>query len=158
CPANMTTFSSSPGGRSVSLPQATATDNIDPAPTVALSPASGSLFTPGVTQVTATATDAAGLSARCVFDVTVVLDQTPPLVVCPADVTVNDAAPGGATVSYAAATATDDRDPAPSISYSTPSGASFPVSETTVDVTARDVAGNAATCTFKVTVNARAAG
>ena len=158
CPANVTTFSSSSGGRNVNLPPATATDAIDPAPTVALSPASGSLFATGVTHVTATATDAAGLGSSCVFDVTVVVDQTPPVVVCPADVTVEDAAPGGATVSYAAATATDDHDPAPALSYSTPSGASFPVGETTVDVTARDVAGNAATCAFKVIVNARAGG
>jgi hypothetical protein len=41
-------------------------------PTVTASPESGSRFSHGVTRVTVTATDAAGNSAQCSFDVAVV--------------------------------------------------------------------------------------
>jgi len=53
----------------VSYPAATVTDNV-PGAIVSCSPASGSIFTVGVTTVTCTATDAAGNKATCTFSVT----------------------------------------------------------------------------------------
>jgi len=49
----------------------TATDDIDPRPVVDCSPASGSLFPIGTTQVSCTATDAADNEATAEFDVIV---------------------------------------------------------------------------------------
>ena len=49
-----------------------ATDDSDPAPSVVCVPPSGSLFPPGTTIVTCTATDAAGNQATCQFPVVVV--------------------------------------------------------------------------------------
>ncbi len=47
------------------------TDDMDPSPTITLSPASGSSFNVGVTTVTVIAQDAGGNIARCAFTVTV---------------------------------------------------------------------------------------
>ena len=51
----------------------TATDDVDPAPTVGCTPPSGSAFDLGTTTVTCTATDATGNSTSATFDVTVTL-------------------------------------------------------------------------------------
>jgi len=57
----------------------TVTDDCDPEPTVSSDPPSGSSFPLGTTTVTITAADAAGNSAQCTFDVTVV-DTQPPVI------------------------------------------------------------------------------
>lgn len=73
-----------------------------------------------------------------------------PTVVCPANITVNaTAGQCGAVVNYPAATITGV--PAPTVSYSTPSGSTFPVGVTTVTVTATNSCSTA-TCSFTVTV------
>ena len=51
----------------------TATDDVDPAPTVGCTPPSGSAFDLGTTTVTCTATDATGNSSSATFNVTVAL-------------------------------------------------------------------------------------
>ena len=51
----------------------TATDDVDPAPTVGCTPPSGSAFDLGTTTVTCTATDATGNSTSATFNVTVTL-------------------------------------------------------------------------------------
>ncbi|HRF19776.1 MAG TPA: HYR domain-containing protein, partial [Chitinophagaceae bacterium] len=77
--------------------------------------------------------------------------NTAPTVTCPANVTVsNDPGLCSAIVNYPAASVTGS--PAPTVTYSTPSGSSFPVGTTTVTVTATNICG-IATCTFTVTVN-----
>jgi hypothetical protein len=79
-------------------------------------------------------------------------DNTPPVVVCPANVVVNNT-PGQcqAPATYMATT-TDDCTDNPAISYSIPSGSVFPVGTTPVTVVATDVSGNSASCNFNVTV------
>jgi HYR domain-containing protein len=72
---------------------ATATDAVDPAPSVGCSPASGTKFAVGTTHVTCTARDAAGNTAGKSFDV-IVLPQA----------TASGPAPGGATSTPAATT------------------------------------------------------
>jgi uncharacterized protein (TIGR03382 family) len=57
----------------------------------------------------------------------------------------------GATVTYAAATSSDAVS-TPVVTYSQASGTAFPLGETLVTATATDEAGNAESCTFKVTV------
>ncbi len=82
-------------------------------------------------------------------------DSTPPVVACPADITVNAAAPGcgGAVVTFALPTATDNCDAAPSIVCDWASGATFPIGTTLVTCTAADACANSTPCTFQVTVN-----
>ncbi len=62
-----------PAGMAVPFALPAATDNHVLPPTVTASPAPGSLFPIGITPVTATATDASGNVATCVFNVTVTL-------------------------------------------------------------------------------------
>lgn len=66
CPANVTV---APGEPVTFTPSAT--DAVTASPSVTSSPASGSTFSPGATQVTVTATDDAGNSAQCTFQVRV---------------------------------------------------------------------------------------
>ncbi|MGB7053998.1 MAG: HYR domain-containing protein [bacterium] len=90
-------------------------DNCDPSPTVTQSPTAGTLITGGTT-VTLTATDAAANSNNCTFDVTIT-DITPPTITCPSNLTVGC---GESTdpSNTGTATATDNCDPDPVITYS----------------------------------------
>ena len=129
----------------------TATDNFGGAVTVAADPASGSQFEEGVTTVYVTATDQAGNTSSCDFDVTVT-DNEDPDVTCPANITVNnDAGKCYAVVTFDL-TATDNCGIA-SVVPDHASGSQFPVGTTTVNVTATDVHGRTDQCSFTVTVN-----
>jgi len=76
---NVAAGAAGPSGARVDYPLPTATDNVDPAPAVTCSPASGTTFPIGTTTVSCTATDRAGrTSAQATFTVTV--DGTPPVV------------------------------------------------------------------------------
>ena len=80
-----------------------------------------------------------------------VVDTTPPTVTCPANITVN--APAG-QCSAAVSFSPTGSDACPGVTFTSvpPSGSSFPLGPTTVNVTAHDGAGNTATCSFTVTV------
>jgi hypothetical protein len=149
CPADQVVAATGPDGAAVTYPPATATDDITANPTVTYSPPSGSTLPRGTTTVTVTATDAAGNQATCTFQVTV-QDPAPPGVTCPADQVVEATGPSGAAVTYPPATVTGT--PAPTVTYSPPSGSTLPLGDTPVTVTAEDADGNQATCTFRVTV------
>lgn len=81
-------------------------------------------------------------------------DTVAPTVTCPADVTADATNEQGAEVNYPLPIAADDSGVTPSLTYSSAPGALFPVGTTTVNVTARDLSGNSAACSFNVTVNA----
>ncbi|MCY1017757.1 ELWxxDGT repeat protein [Pyxidicoccus sp. MSG2] len=151
CPADVTAEATNASGATVSYPPATASDAVTGSPQVAYGQASGTLFPVGTTAVTVTARDAAGNSVSCSFNVSV-RDATKPEVSCPASVTVEATSASGATVSYPPATASDTASPPVTVGYSHESGTVFPLGVTTVTVTATDAAGNAASCTFEVTV------
>jgi hypothetical protein len=156
-PADLAISTSDPGGAVVTYASPTATDDTDPAPVVGCTPPSASVFAVGSTVVTCTATDASGNAASDDFTVTVTFveppDTTPPQLSVPADVAGWTDDPAGLVVAYEAATAIDDRDPAPSVGCSPVSGSLFPLGTTTVTCTATDAAGNSASATFGVTVN-----
>jgi hypothetical protein len=156
-PADLAISTSDPGGAVVTYASPTATDDTDLAPVVGCTPPSASIFAVGATVVTCTATDASGNTATDDFTVTVTYveppDTTPPQLSVPADVAAWTDDPGGLVVAYEAATAIDDRDPAPSVGCSPVSGSLFPLGTTTVTCTATDAAGNSASATFGVTVN-----
>lgn len=99
--------------------------------------------------VVCTARNAAGLESRA--EVTVRIDKTAPMLVCPADMTV-DALLGQATASVTYAIAASDNFGTPSVSGTPASGVSFPLGRTVVVVQATDEAGNEARCAFNVTV------
>jgi len=86
-------------------------------------------------------------------------DTTPPVITCPANQVANVASNGiSATVTYPAATATDNSGGAVTLAYSNPSGSTFNFGTTTVVVTGTDPSGNQGTCTFTVTVQGKAPG
>lgn len=148
CPPTVMARATGVTGAVVSFATPVAVDQIDPAPAVTLSHASGSTFALGRTVVTATATDHVGHASECTFSVEV-RDPQPPVLTCPMDQQVAF----GTAVTYAA-TATDDIDPMPMLTFSAPSGTVFPPGRSGVSVTAIDAAGNLASCAFFVTVDA----
>ena len=133
----------------------TPTDNC-PGATVALTsgPSSGSVFTVGDTDVTFTATDAAGNTGSGTFTVTVNDDEVPGVTGLTPVTQSNDPGQCTATVTYAAPTPTDN---CPGVVMSLTSGPSsgsvFTVGDTDVTFTATDAAGNTGSGTFTVTVN-----
>jgi len=150
CPADTTIDCAGPDGAIVAF-TVTATDSCDSKPTVVCNPPSGSVFPIGTTAVTCTATDADGNSSQCTFNITLGVDETPPVIECPGDATVECTGDGGASYAFVV-TADDSCDPAPVVVCDPPSGSLFLVGTTTVTCTATDAAGNSAQCTFAVTV------
>jgi hypothetical protein len=78
-------------------------------------------------------------------------DETPPVLHLPGDITVEAPDASGTPVWYSVS-ASDDRDPFPSVACEPASGSFFPVSVTEVSCTASDAAGNTATGGFRITV------
>lgn len=152
-PSSITT-STGPGattcGVTLDPGTATASDNCGPV-TITRTP-SGNVFAVGTTTITWTAKDGANNTTTATQTVTVI-DNTPPVISCPANIVVYLPLNTTATsmpVSYAA-TATDNCGVA-NIGYSIAPGSSFSVGTTAVTATATDVNGNTASCTFTVTV------
>ena len=116
--------------------------------------APGDVFSKGTTTVNYLFKDAAGNESPCSFTVTV-LDNTSPTLSCPQNVVAveNPVNSGSATVTYPAATATDNCAGIKTIQYSQASGTSFPIGVTTVNVSVQDAEGNISNCSFTVTVN-----
>ncbi|HEX8136002.1 MAG TPA: PxKF domain-containing protein [Pyrinomonadaceae bacterium] len=113
----------------------------------------GSPASPLVITRTFTATDWAGNTASDAQTITVI-DNTAPVISCPADLVVYLPLHSSATsmvVNYPAVTATDNCSNAP-VTTSQASGTVFPVGTTTVNATATDAAGNSSSCSFNVTV------
>lgn len=78
-------------------------------------------------------------------------DESPPVLHLPADITVEAPDAAGTEVWYSAS-ATDDRDPTPSIACDPAAGSFFTVGTTTVTCTAEDRSGNSASGSFLVNV------
>ncbi|XP_072014221.1 hyalin-like [Amphiura filiformis] len=143
----------------VTWPEPTATDNSGMTPTVTQSHESGSSFPVGTTDVIYRFADMAGNDVLCSFTVTVVIrrDTIPPVVTdCPNRRDI--VAPFGMTsvsVTWTEPTVTDNSGMTPTVIQSHQSGDSFPVGMTQLVIyTFTDMAGNIATCTFPVTIDA----
>ena len=108
----MTIEGNAPGGAVVTY-SVSASDVVDPHPTVVCSPASGASFPLAATTVSCTASDAAGNLATGSFKVTVQDTTAPSLSGVPGTITVAATGPGGAPVPYSLPGATDLVDPAP---------------------------------------------
>jgi hypothetical protein len=155
CPANISVNATAGTcGKAVTYVAPVGTDNcsgVTTARTAGL--ASGSTFPVGVSAVTYTATDAAGNSTSCSFTVTVV-DNIPPALACPSNITVNaTAGTCGKAVTYVAPVGTDNCSGVTTArTAGLASGSIFPVGVSTVTYTATDGAGNSTSCSFPVTV------
>ena len=144
-PADITTEATSPTGALVTY-SASATDGVDGAVTPSCTPVSGGTFALGLTGVTCTATDQAGNAASGSFNVTV-RDTIPPVLVCPADVSIVQ----GQQPNLGTPEVSDTVDTALTLVNNAP--ANFPVGATSVIWSATDDAGNQASCTQQVTVS-----
>jgi hypothetical protein len=133
---------------------ATAADNCTTYPYVTQSPVAGTTIT-GTTTITLTATDAAGNTADCTFDVQLT-DITPPSITCPGN--TNEVADASCDVSLpdytGTATVADNCDASPVVTQSPAAGTTISGAGTvvTVTLTATDASGNTSDCTFDVTV------
>jgi hypothetical protein len=130
-----------------------ATDLVDGAQPASCVPEPGAAFPLGTSVVTCAATDVAGNHATDThFDVVVAfVDNTPPQLDLPENLTVAANSPSGATVSFTAS-ASDDADPSPIVACTPPTGSSFAVGYTEVRCSATDRSGNSTPGSFGVTV------
>ena len=115
---------------------------------------SGNVFNVGQTTLTYSATDAHGNTGTATQVVTVI-DNTPPAISCPANITVYLPLHTSATstaVSYTAPVGTDNCGSTTAQTAGLPSGSQFPVGTTTNTFTVTDASGNTASCSFNVTV------
>jgi large repetitive protein len=115
--------------------------------------ASDEMFPLGTTLNTFVVEDAAGNTATCSFNVTIV-DTEDPTITCPADIVVgNDLGECSAIVNYLVEF--DDNCPGSDLSQTLglASGSQFPFGVTSNTFVVEDAAGNTATCSFDVTVN-----
>src|SRR5206468_1026625 len=106
CPGNMTVSTSGGSCASNVTFAVTATDNCGTA-TVTCNPVSGSSFALGPTTVNCSASDGHGNSATCSFTVTV-NDTEPPVITCPANISVNTSGGTCASNVMFVVTATDN--------------------------------------------------
>ena len=149
CPADVTIGTA--GGACdvsfVALGTPTTADNCTVASTTNNAPVTYPL---GTTVVTWTVTDAAGNTATCAQNVTVI-DNEAPQINCPADIVIPADAGVCVATGVAIGTATgSDNCTLASIVSDAP--AAFPLGLTTITWTATDAAGNTATCTQTVNV------
>ncbi len=155
CPANITGLSD-PGvcGATINYALPTANDDCGIAQVSLIAGVgSGNLFPIGTTTETYEVTDVSGNTATCSFDVTIADDEDP-VIACPADITIN-IADGNCTaaVDYALPLATDNCSIAAINLIDGPApGGSFNTGTTTVTFEVLDPSGNAAICSFMVTV------
>jgi hypothetical protein len=142
-PSDMIVEGSSLDGAVVNY-SVTSTDNLDAAPIIDCSPASGSFFVVGTTMVNCTATDHADNTSFGNFNITV-QDTTAPIIDPHGDVTAEATSASGANVSYSNPATSDIVDGPGVASCSPTSGSLFPLGNTPVNCTATDSNGNNAT-------------
>jgi hypothetical protein len=124
----------------------TASDNLSGV-SLSCHPASGSVFGAGTTAVLCTATDRAGNTNHCSFLVEV--RPASPVMVCPANIIVECARPGGQPVDFqisAAASCGSNL----TLTCVPPSGSVFPLGPTAVQCAAVDTLGARSECGFSV--------
>ncbi len=125
------------------------TDNCSD-PTIFCDMPSGSFFPVGITEVTCIGTDREGNADTAMFPV-IVADTSHPVIDCPIDIEIfNDSGSYGAIVYFEPEV--NDNCPEVNIDVSPPSGSFFDIGTSMVTVFATDKVGNAATCSFDVTV------
>ncbi|MBT1698108.1 HYR domain-containing protein [Fulvivirgaceae bacterium PWU4] len=151
CPSNITASAEASCLAIVNWTEPTVTDNCGTV-NITRNRNPGAAFAIGTTTVTYTATDGAGNTATCSFTVTVRDATAPVFTMCPSSLTVSATASCEAVVTWPTPVATDNCTGTVNITGDHSSGDSFPIGTTVITYTARDGAGNTATCAFTVTV------
>jgi len=149
--ASETAEATSTAGAAVNYTSPSFTDDVDPSGTANCSPASGSTFPIGSTQVTCHAQDAAGNASDTQFAVNVT-DTTAPTIGTNPNISTPSTSPAGATVTFGVPSASDLADAAPIVTCAPASGSTFPQGTTQVTCTATDAHGNHASSIFTVSV------
>jgi HYR domain len=152
CPAPIT-VNNDPGKCNAVVAFAPKVDGMCPGVTAVSTPPSGTAFGVGANNVTSYAQYKNVQSPACMFSVTV-KDVEGPQISCPAPMTVDATGPQGAAVSFAPVAATDNC--SATVASAPASGSVFAIGTTTVDSTAQDPSGNAASCSFTVHVKGAA--
>jgi hypothetical protein len=132
-----------------------AEDNCEVTVTQTAGPTYGDPIAPGTYTVTYTATDGAGLTDLCTFDIVVVDTENPIIINCPfEDLTIEvDENCEAALPDYTTEIQVSENCPNVTITQSPAAGTIYTVDEViTVTVTATDNAGNTSTCVFDVVV------
>ncbi len=152
CPSNITVSANASCKATVNWTAPSASDNCAGGPTLTSTKSPGAVFNLGTTVVTYTATDAAGNSSTCSFNV-IVQDNTSPVITgCPSNITVSANASCQATVNWTAPTVSDNCAGALTLTTTKNPGTIFSLGTTVVTYTATDAAGNTSTCSFNVLV------
>lgn len=129
-----------------------ATDNCTPDVMITCSHTSGDIFDLGTTQVLCVATDEAGLTDTCVFQVTVVDTQDPILICEQTDIILVSAADScGVTAYWELPEAIDNCPSGLTLDGPVP-GIFLEVGEHTITYVATDGSGNSASCSFSIFV------
>lgn len=149
-PASIAVEATGPNGATVNYGAAATQDAVDGAGTAVCSPASGTAFAVGVTDVDCDAVDARGNASTASFEVAV-HDTTPPEITVPAPITVEATSAQGAPVSFSVS-AFDLVDESVPVTCDKQSGDTFPLGITTVQCSATDAANNTGHGSFNVTV------
>ena len=111
----------------------------------------GNVFPVGVTTLTYSAND--GFNTGTATQTVTVIDNTVPIISCPASITLEPTCPSGAIATYTAPVGTDNCPGATTArTAGLASGSVFPIGTTTVTHTVTDASGNTASCSFTVTV------
>jgi hypothetical protein len=150
-PTDMTVDATGPSG-AVATFTVSALDVVDGSSTPTCAPSSGSTFALGSTKVMCSATDKSGNTGSASFNVNVV-DEAPPKLTLPSDMTVQATSARGAVVNFSVS-ASDLVDGSVPVTCTPASGSTFPLGTTTVTCSAKDKAGNSVTGSFEVTVPA----
>jgi len=146
-----TTEATGPAGAVVTF-DPHASDLVDPHPSVVCTPASGSTFALGPTQVSCTATDSAGNPSDPMTFTVNVADTTKPVVTSVATQPIEATSAAGAPVTWVMPTATDLVDGDLPVTCDHEQGSTFPLGETRVTCSAADKSGNTGSSVFTVTV------
>jgi hypothetical protein len=149
-PANQVLEATTKAGTPVSF-TASGDDVVDGNVDVSCTPASGSAFPMGSTDVTCSATDRAGNKATGSFRVKV-QDTAKPVVTVPATITGEASGPNGAKVDYRGVSATDSIDGDLPVTCDRASGETFALGTSTVTCSATDESGNTGTNSFDIVV------
>jgi hypothetical protein len=104
----------------------------------------------GTNLVSLIVSDGHGATNTCAAEV-VVVDRTPPELTCPGNQTAEFTSAAGAEVNFTPQ-ASDRCSPPATVACQPASGSVFPIGATEVQCTASDTAGNAARCSFQVTI------
>ncbi|SMG13027.1 gliding motility-associated C-terminal domain-containing protein [Marivirga sericea] len=157
CPSDITVSAVANCQSSVNWIPPSFLDNCDSDVTLTSSHEPRAQFPVGITVVSYTATDNAGNTSTCSFNVIVEDDVAPLFTNCIADILLSANDDCEQIVEWVTPVVSDNCDPEVNLESDFTSGDSFPVGTTLVTYTAADEAGNTSVCSFNVVIEDKSA-